>query len=296
MSILDDADRECFRENGYLKLENAVPVERCEAVIDDIYSFTGRTPEDPDSWYRPPKGLDEQFSAAGAIEMYHRQSMWDVRQHPRVYQAFAELLGTERLWTSIDRVNMTPPARDDHPELDAGFVHWDVDLGEVPRPIPSPYGVQGVVYLDDTGPEQGGFRCVPDLYGELDGEWLTERRADREEPSVLTESDLEGYEVESIPGEQGDLVIWDRMTPHGNGRNDADAPRFAQYVLMYPEAFADVDRRERRVAAWREGTAPAGGAFPGDPRELEAETAPADLTPLGRRLLGLDPWTGWLEE
>lgn len=294
MSFLSESDREFFRENGYLKIEGAVPADLCEAVIDDIHAFTGRDRDDPDTWYRSPKGLDEQFSAAGMLEMYHRQSMWDVRQHPRTYQAFAELLEEERLWVSIDRVNMTPPSREDHPELDQGFVHWDVDLTEVPTPIPRPYGVQGVVYLDDTSPDQGGFCCVPDLYGEIDEDWLTERRANRDDPTDLTEADLADYEVESIPGEQGDLVIWDRLTPHGNGRNTAEDPRYAQYVLMYPEAFADVERRERRVEAWRNSRAPSGDAFPGDPRELEAETGPADLTPLGRRLLGRDPWDGWL--
>jgi len=294
MPLLDDGDREFFHENGYLKIENAVPADLCEAVVDDVLSFTGRDRDDPDSWYRPPKGLDEQFSAAGMIELYHAQSMWDVRQHPRVYQAFAELLEEPHLWTSIDRVNMTPPRRGDHPELNRGFVHWDVDLSEVPTPIPRPHGVQGVVYLDDTSEEQGGFCCVPELYAEIDDEWLIERRETRENPSALPEADLEGYEVASIPGEQGDLVIWDRMTPHGNGENLADAPRYAQYVLMYPEAFGDAERRERRVRTWRDSAPPAGDPFPGDPRELEAETGPAELTPLGRKLLGIDPWEDWL--
>lgn len=294
MSLLDDADHEFFRENGYLKVENAVPEELCEAVIDDIYSFTGRDPDDPDTWYRPPKGLDEQFSASGMLEMYHRQSMWDTRQHPRLYQAFAELLEEPQLWTSMDRVNMTPPRREEHPELNSGFVHWDADLTAVPTPIPRPHGVQGVLYLDDTSEEQGGFCCVPELYREIDEKWLEERRESRDDPNALPGEELEEYEIEAIPGEQGDLVIWDRLTPHGNGENLADAPRFAQYILMYPEAFADAERRERRVEKWHNSEPPESDAFPGDPRELEAETGPAELTPLGRKLLGADPWGHWL--
>lgn len=292
-SLLDRSDREFFAENGYLKIEGAVPAERCQAVVDDIHAFTGRDPDDPDSWYEPPKGLDEQFSSAGMVEMYHRQSMWAVRQHPRVYQAFAELLGEERLWVSIDRVNMTPPAREAHPELDRGFVHWDVDLTAVPTPVPRPHGVQGVVYLTDTSADQGGFCCVPELYRDIDEEWLADRR-EQEEPNDLSEAELADYDVEAIPGEQGDIVIWDRLCPHGNGRNHADRPRFAQYVLMTPESFADSEKRAARTESWRESTAPPGAAFPGDPRELEAETPPAELTPLGRKLLGLDPWPGWL--
>jgi hypothetical protein len=293
MALVDESDREFFRNNGYVKIENAVPAEDCEAVIEDIHDHTGWDRDDPETWYDPPRGMDEPFSSSGMVEMYHRQSMWDVRQHPRVYQAFAELLEEETLWVSIDRVNMTPPRREDHPELSMGFVHWDADLSGVPTPIPQPYGVQGVVYLDDTSAEQGGFCCVPELYREIDDEWLENRRANREDPNALPAEELEDYEVEFIPGEQGDLVIWDRMTPHGNGENDAEDPRYAQYVLMERADFADVEQREGRIESWRESKAPAGDAFGGDPRRLEAETGPAELTPLGRKLLGLDPWQGW---
>ncbi len=294
MSLLSDQDHDFFRENGYVKVENVVPEPLCEAVISDIFDHTGRERDDPATWYDPPKGLDEQFSSAGMLEMYHRQSMWDVRQHPRLYQAFAELLEIERLWVSIDRVNMTPPSHEEHPDLDHGFVHWDVNLADVPRPVPQPHGVQGVVYLDDTSIEQGGFCCVPELFRDMDEAWLDDRIAARENPTKLPDSDLAEYEVEPIPGEQGDLVIWDRLCPHGNGRNLADEPRFAQYVLMYPQAFGDVERREQRIECWQQSEAPAGEPFPGDPRELEQETPPAALTPLGRKLLGLDPWDHWL--
>ena len=295
MALLDDADHEFFHTNGYLLVENVVPADLCEAVIADIYDFTGRDPDDRATWYEPPKGLDEQFSSAGMLEMYHTQAMWDVRQHPRIYQAFAELLECEQLWTSLDRVNMTPPADEAHPDLDYGFTHWDLDLSDVPRPVPSPYGVQGVVYLADTSEAQGGFQCVPSLYQEINGDWIDRRLTTRDDPNRITEDDLAEHPVEPIPGEQGDLVIWDRLTAHGNGSNNADEPRFAQYVNLRPARFANVERREYRVGTWQESKEPRGNAFPGDPRGLERETGPAVLTPLGRKLLGLDPWHGWLE-
>lgn len=297
MPIIDAAEREFFEENGYVKLEGVVPEDHCEAVIDAIWDHLGHDRDDPDTWYEPPEGLDEPFSAAGMIELYHHPAMWNVRQHPTVYQAFAELLGDEHLWTSIDRVNMTPPRREEHPELDASFVHWDVDTSDLPEiEVQSggtpqvPYGVQGVVYLDDTTETQGGFCCVPSLYAELE-EWVEDQPEDRDPFSP----DLEGYEVEAIPGGQGDLLIWDRLLTHGNGSNEADEPRYAQYVLMYPERFADRESRETRVRSFREREAPSGDAFPGDPRGWEKDNPPAELTSLGEKLLGAAPWPGWLE-
>lgn len=296
MSLIGESGRRFFQRNGYVKLDGVVPPNLADAVIDDAWECLGGDREDTSTWYAPPAGLDEPFSASGMVELYHTQAMWDVRQHPRVYQAFAELLGEDRLWVSIDRANVTPPRREDHPELDAAFVHWDVDTSELPETEVQahgteavPYGVQGVVYLDETRADQGGFCCVPELYRELD-EWVAEQPADRDPRNP----DLEGYDVEAIPGGQGDLLIWDRLLPHGNGHNEADEPRYAQYVLMYPQRFRNAEGRERRIDGWRHRTPPPGNAFPGDPRNWEEGRPSAELTPLGRKLLGCDPWAGWL--
>ena len=49
------------------------------------------------------------------------------------------------------------------------------------------------------------------------------------------------------------------------------------------------ERREERIRMWRERRGPTARWAPGDPRHWEAEhCAPAELTPLGRRLLGVD--------
>ena len=46
--------------------------------------------------------------------------------------------------------------------------------------------------------------------------------------------------------------------------------------------------RDGRIKRWRERTP---GGFPGDPRRIEEDHGTtAELTPLGRRLLGLDLW------
>ena len=59
--------------------------------------------------------------------MYHQQSMWNTRQHPRIYRAFAELWNTGKLWVSIDRVCMKLPQNPIHTKYNyKGFVHWDL--------------------------------------------------------------------------------------------------------------------------------------------------------------------------
>src|SRR5690348_14871023 len=141
MPILTPEDHAQFRENGYLLVRNVIPKENCDAVIDTIFEFLGMDPNDPEDWYRPP------LTPGGMIELYQHQTLWNNRQHPRMHQVYAELAGTEKLWVTLDRVNMKPPQHPAHPEYDhKGFIHWDVDSSAPPRA----FGAQGVLYLADT--------------------------------------------------------------------------------------------------------------------------------------------------
>ena len=278
MPVLTPEDHAFFRENGYVVVPDAVPRENLEAVIGLLWSFLGMDPQNPDDWYRAP------LAPGGMVEVYQHQALWDNRQNPRVYLAFSELYGTDRLWVSFDRANLKPPSHPDYPAYDhGGFIHWDVDTRRLPT---IPFGVQGVLYLTDTSANMGGFQCVPGMHRNLE-EWIKTQPRNRN-PRV---PDLTGKAIMPIAGKAGDLVIWDRLLPHGNGRNMSDRPRMAQYITMFPAAEEDDAYRRRRIRHWKNRLPPRGKAFPGDPRRWERDNAgPAILTPLGRKLLGLDAW------
>ena len=65
-------------------------------------------------------------------------------------------------------------------------------------------------------------------------------------------------------------------------------------VLMLVLRLREEDNEERRqwrISSWKERRAPEGYAFPGDPRGWEQDKYDtAELTPLGKKLLGLDRW------
>src|SRR5713101_5017194 len=100
MPILSPAEHAFFQENGYLIVPNAVPRENLDAMIVMIWEFLGMDPNNPEDWYREPR------RPGGMVEIYQHQALWDNRQYPRIYQAFTEILGKERLWVSIDRACM----------------------------------------------------------------------------------------------------------------------------------------------------------------------------------------------
>lgn len=286
MPVLSAEDRAFFDENGYVIIPNAVPQENLDAVIAAIWEFLGMDPNDPEDWYHEP------HRHGGMIEMYQHPALWNNRQHPKLHQAFSELLGTEKLWVSIDRANMKPPARPEHPEYDhKGFTHWDTDTSKLPQPL----GVQGVLYLTDTTEAMGGFQCIPGFHKNLEA-WVAQQPADRNPRAPDLSRLPEGMKVTPIPGKAGDFLIWDRLLAHGNGHNTSNRPRLAQYITMHraptpPLSPEQEERRQDRIDRWQRRIGPKGDPFPGDPRrweELHGKTA--ELTPLGRKLLGLDLW------
>ena len=275
--VFSAADHAFFRENGYVIARDVVPAENLRAVVAMAWEFLGMDPADPEDWYRPP------LAPGGMLEIYQHQALWDNRQAPRVHQSFAELFGTERLWVSCDRANLKPPRHPGHPEYDhKGFIHWDTDTSR----LPLPFAVQGVLALTDTTENMGGFQGVTELYRDL-GPWIARQPSDRNPFAP----DLTGFRITPIPARAGDLIIWNTLFPHGNGHNVSDRPRLAQYITMFPARDADEALRQDRIRRWRDRLSPDASWAPGDPRGWERDHGTtAHLTPLGRRLLGLDWW------
>ena len=282
MEALTQREFAFWRENGYVILRDAVPKQQVDALVDFIWQFTQMDRYDPATWYKPQPseyGMLE-LNRAGMVELYHHQTLWDNRQHPRIYHAFAQIWGTEKLWVTIDRVNLNPPAREDWDF--PGFVHWDIDTSL--RPLP--FGVQGVLSLVDVSADAGGLQLVPGFHRQFE-DWVKTQPADRDP----WKPDISGFELLSVEMAAGDLVIWHSLLPHGTGRNISTRPRLAQYISMFPAQPDNAALRDERVASWRERTPREGAAFTGDPRKWEIKRGTtAKLTPLGEKLLGLTAW------
>ena len=163
-----------------------------------------------------------------------------------------------------------------------GFIHWDIDTSLDPLP----FDVQGVLAINNNEPGQGGFQCVPGMPKRI-REWIATQPEDRDP----YRPDLDGLEVVPVPLKAGDLLIWNSLLPHGVSPNRSTRPRIAQYISMSPAQEENEQARQWRIRSWLHRLAPEGEAFPGDPRQWEqGHGDTAALTPLGRKLLGLDSW------
>jgi hypothetical protein len=93
----------------------------------------------------------------------------------------------------------------------------------------------------------------------------------------------------TVPGPAGSLLVWDRRLPHSSTLNRLQAPRWVQYVAMDPEG--DEAARAARVSEFEEKRPPRWAVVQNVPGQQIPEPGPLpELTSLGRRLVGLDPW------
>ncbi len=284
LRVLTEKDWKFWIHNGYIVIKNAVPREQALNTAAFIWEFDEKDPKNPESWYAPTRAEIQmkELAGYGMVEVYNHQYLWDNRQTQRVYDAFADVWGTEKLWSTIDRANLNFPKRTGQEQK--GFIHWDYD------PETKPQNVQGVLALSDQADENmGGFQCIPWLFRNYDTWKLTQPKdRDRFNPDI---SGLED-KIVKVKMMAGDLLIFNCCEPHGIRPNlSKDKVRIAQYISMMPAEEDNKSLRAWRINSWEKRIAPDGYAFPGDPRNWEqTKYKRAKLTVLGEKLLGLRNW------
>ncbi|MFD6344549.1 phytanoyl-CoA dioxygenase family protein [Streptomyces roseolus] len=297
LRVLSEADFAHWQTYGYVIVREAIAAEAARRLLDFTWDFQGLDPDRPESWYedRPFRSeLDQQLHVYGFVEAYHHQLLWDSRQTQRVYDAFVDVWDCEELWVTLDRLNLNPPnVRNRDRALieptDRGFdieLHWDIDttLGVPPQ------RVQGIIALNDTAAETGGFQCDPELFRRFE-EWKLAQPEGRD--PIRPDVDRAEYPVIRPDLHPGDLLIWNGLLAHGVARNtSADGVRAVQYLSMMPALEEHAKLRRSRVESWRHLRTPRWNrTLVGDPVRHESKRYPtAELTPLGARLLGLASW------
>jgi hypothetical protein len=284
LRVLTMEDWKFWQHNGYVVIKQAVSRNQALETAAFLWEFEEKDPNNPETWYTAPRAEMQmkELAGTGMVEVYNHQHLWSNRQTKRVYDAFVDIWGTEKLWVTIDRANLNFPIRPGYEYK--GFIHWDYD------PETKPQNVQFVLALaDQTDENMGGFQCIPWLFRNYDSWKLTQPEdRDRFIPDITGLED----KLVKVPLEAGDLLIFNSSLPHGIRPNHSgNKVRIAQYVSMMPAQENDQALKEWRISSWRNRIAPEGYAFPGDPRNWEqTKYETAKLTELGEKLLGLKNW------
>ncbi|MEU6234345.1 phytanoyl-CoA dioxygenase family protein [Kitasatospora sp. NPDC047058] len=299
LRVLSEEDFAFWQTYGYVVVRQAVPAEAAGRLLDFAWEFQGLDREKPETWYEEREfrdELDQHLHVYGFVEAYQHQLLWDNRQAQRVYDAFVDVWDCEELWVTLDRLNLNPPNTGNRDRAlieptDRGFdieLHWDVDttLGMLPQ------RVQGIIALNDTRPEHGGFQCNPELFRRFNA-WQAAQPADRDpiRPAV----DHAEFPVVRPELKAGDLLIWNGLLAHGVARNvSEDRVRAVQYLSMMPALEEHEELKRSRIASWRDLSTPTWNrTLLGDARRHESlRYGRAELNGLGAKLLGLESWRG----
>ena len=285
LRVLTEEQWKFWINKGYIVIKNAIPREQAKSTADFLWEFEDKNPDDSSTWYTAPRAemKMKELAGTGMVEVYNNQYLWSNRQTKKVYEAFVDIWGTEKLWVTIDRANLNFPIREGHEYK--GFIHWDYD------PETKPQNVQGVIALSDqTDINMGGFQCIPWLYQNYDS-WKLTQPEDRNR----FQPDINGLEdkIEKVAMEAGDLLIFNSLLAHGIRPNlSENKVRIAQYISMMPSEEDNEVLKQWRINSWKNRVAPEGYAFPGDPRNWEqTKYKTAQLSSLGEKLLGLTKWS-----
>jgi hypothetical protein len=204
-------------EHGYVVVHDAVaPVDR-DAAAKGIYDLLGVDRANPETWYQ------NKFGKTIWVPLLRHPAFIRNRNSPRLVKAFAQLWGREDLWSTVDQGGFNPPERPGW-QFPGPHVHWDMTLAP-----PHCFGVQGILYLTDTSPDQGAFSCIPGFHRVLET-WLKDLPPSEDPRKAIFR--YPGFMP--IAGKAGDLVIWHHALPHGSSPNRSDRPRVAQYISLRP--------------------------------------------------------------
>ena len=313
--------RDCLREHGVAILPGVLTPGECEEMRNGLWAglehLSGDWPApirraDPGTWggfYRhlyPKHHMLLQHFGLGQL-----QCVWDVRQKPRVVNAFSYLwrVPPEDMICSMDGVAVhLPPevtGRGWHNERD-NKLHCDQCFRDS-----SLVSYQGLVTANPfrEGDATLTFQRGSHLCHEAVAAQFKEQLGTAAHWNQLTPAMIRAYveehdcTQECVKCPAGSLVLWDSRTIHSGrrpvrGRAEPNE-RYVVYVCMTPRSKASTASMRKRLKAFADkrttGHNPHSPLlFPRLPRTFGAELPPMRpvpeprLTDLGRRLVGYD--------
>jgi hypothetical protein len=291
--LLDD-----LTQDGYGVLRSCVANSICHRVLDEVWDLLGTRGvqrNTPMSWMQWPE-IGVGTGLLTLHELYHLPAVWELRQVPRIHEAFAAILGTQSLLVSLDRVGLKRPSIGPVPGQSdwagRGFMHLDINPWHAPRERQ----FQGLVALSDAAPDDGGFWCLAGMHRELD-QWASTHAA-AAVPSTQTMVDIPmdhtaSERLRHVPLKIGDLLVWDSRLPHGNAPSRSERFRGCVYIRMFPSASLTADEIKERVDSFLESRPPrrfSTGTLIHSTPTPGAVRRDVRLGVIGERLLGSRPW------
>jgi hypothetical protein len=270
--VLTGAQVEQFDRDGYLLIENVLTPEETERYRRAVLGLLPGDLTLPAHW--------EVYDGRIKPMRTREDQSWDTPElipligNETLYAAVAQLLGTPRLRAFDASIGITIRNDGLRDRVMSQDLHIDVSVPPDADFLFTPEEVQlgGCYYLTDVQPRGGGIHVVPGGHRIVEEEVRAARAAGRDGRALHQGwGRITHLETIEVTGPAGSFALLHHLMPHGASHNRRPTTRIAQFMryvrIPHPHGFDRPFPPERYGAAQR-----------------------AAMTPLTRRLLGLDPW------
>mmetsp|Transcript_112697 Transcript_112697/g.313527 ORF Transcript_112697/g.313527 Transcript_112697/m.313527 type:complete len:605 (+) Transcript_112697:92-1906(+) len=286
-----EAVRACYERYGVVGVTGALSAEECRnLIVDGIEPFLpeGCHMDDPATYGLAGSAMN-RFGVIGKSALFS-PAICSARLHPNVVGAYAAVHGRDDIVAGHDRVAWMRPVGVD-PSWDTPFswpgLHFDISLqsyfgGSSSRSAVDEYlrgicyesnsfqaennakhhsmgrTVQGVLNLLDNGLEDGGFHCVPGMFGESVQRWVQGHQS-LPAPEVNGKYVLKGVGPDAqlgkravrVPCPAGTLLLFDATLPHGTRPNLSLNSRAILFLRYLTPDELPAEAWQKRNAALR---------------------------------------------
>lgn len=204
----------------------------------------------PETYSQVPLDKDGiPILSRGFFEIYHDNSLAQLRQAVHAYIHHVVLWGTTDLWTTFDRFGVKLPQ---HQESKGLPLHVDQN----PRTNPDFNSIQGVLALADCPTERGTLLIVPGSKNHFHQYRQLPSRGEFVQLDLATHlGQLLATHAQPIPLRAGHLVSWDSRTTHSNTENTSNQTRLVTYLAAAPAKENRPDLIAARQEAYLTGLA-----------------------------------------
>ncbi|MGC4808469.1 phytanoyl-CoA dioxygenase family protein [Micromonospora sp. DT233] len=262
-----------FWSEGYLVVRGVLTADEAKHFASLVLDLLPPDLSIPDHW-ESFDGRIKPFHAAGD-QTFDGPEIIPLYQNERLYTVMAQLLQSPRLLVRDGSLAITIRNDTRHESELSQQLHLDPavpeDVDEFLFTLQETE-IGGCFYFTDVEPHGGGIHVVPGGHRIVEEEARAAPRGRQLHDKWRNISHLETVEV---TGAAGDFVLMHHLMPHAASHNRRSLTRVVQFL-----------RYARDDQPYQAGERP--GDRPTDRGYDEAQLAA--MTPLGRKLLGVDRW------
>lgn len=221
-NAVDSTDIDSFRREVLQYLKDLPRIPGKEIQLDNLTDSLEKTEVKKLYEIWP---LHKTFGAPTELDIFHLTIFWKIRQDPRLYNLYRQLLHTDKLLTTIDRASIKLPGMGE-----TEFIHIDRDIHNWTDDPP----LQSMIFFSDSY-----FNAIPkshtkDFHNNIINTYEIPPKKSRSMTMIDKKKDPKllklNQQLRKIPVPTGSLIIWSENLWHASVPNPSNNIRLTLYI------------------------------------------------------------------